>query len=175
MCVSVSNRALPAAGEGLWTSGVPMSRCWDLGRLGSREQVLPKASCWTDTHGTNIHMYTYIYLLLMDLPPDQPERGKDEPAEAVYACVSAHWPVCADLCVQLSISGFYVCVSLCVPTGNPCPARECGAVTASPIRSLDFTHKHRDSNLHLFYFRNGTRSKKLAFLCEFPLNHYYLC
>lgn len=89
MCISASNGSLPAAAEGLWTSRVPVSRCWDSGRLGSRGQALPKASCWTNTHGTNIHMYTYIYLLLMDLPADQPERGKDETAEAVYGCARA--------------------------------------------------------------------------------------
>lgn len=66
-----------------------MSRYWDLGRLGSRGQVLPKGSCLTDTRGTNIHMYTYMYLILMNLPPDQLDRGKDEAAEADYACASA--------------------------------------------------------------------------------------
>lgn len=62
VCVSVSNGALPAAGQGLWTSGAPMSKCWDLGKLGSRGQVLPKVSYWTDTPGTNIHMYISIYV-----------------------------------------------------------------------------------------------------------------
>ena len=51
--------------------------------------MLPKASCLTDTRGTNIHMYTYMYLILMNLPPDQLDRGKDEAAEADYACASA--------------------------------------------------------------------------------------
>lgn len=173
--VSVNYVSIPAAGVGLWTSGVCMSRCQELGRLGSRGQVLPKASCWRDTHCTYIQMYTYIYFTLMDLLPDQPDRAT---GWGHWVCVSVlSFSVCAELCAQLPMYVLYMCGFVCVcayweSTHSP-GVQSWDSLTS--VRLLDFIHTEAANNLHLFYFRNGTWSKKLYFLSGFLLNHYCSC
>lgn len=139
--VSVNYVSIPAAGVGLWTSGVCMSRCQELGRLGSRGQVLPKASCWRDTHCTYIQMYTYIYFTLVDLLPDQPDRAT---GWGHWVCVSVlSFSVCAELCAQLPMYMLYMCGFVCVPTGNPHTALGYRAETASPLSGhwISFTQR----------------------------------
>lgn len=76
----------------------------------------------------------------MDFSPYQPGRRQDEAAESVHAWASADQPSCADLCSQLSIYAFYMCISLCAPPGNPLRAGEFGAVTASPLSGHWISH-----------------------------------
>lgn len=132
MCVSVSNVSLPAAGVGLSTSGVRMSRCQELGRLGSRGQVPPKASCWRDEHCIFPCIHRYISHSLTFLLISQAGE-QDEAAEAVYVSVMLGSSVCADLYVQFSTYVWYMCIFACVTIGNPRVAVGYGATTASPL------------------------------------------
>lgn len=159
--------ALSAAAEGLWTSRVPMSGCWDSGRLGSRGQALPKASCWTDTHGTNIHMYTYIYLLLMDLPADQPDRGRDSWG---CLCLCQDWSACLcwSACPVVCIRVLYVCSSVCAywEFMQSWGKWTCDILTS--IRSLDFKHKNIETIIYIcFTLEMGLEVRNLYFSLSF--------
>lgn len=87
---------------------------------------------------------------------------------AVHPCASADYLVCADLHVHLSLYAFYMCVSVCLPTGNPRRAGECGAVTASPLSGHWISHKNTERIIYIcFTLEMGLVVRNLHFSPSF--------
>lgn len=149
ICVCGTNGALPAAAEGLWTSRVPVSRCWDPGMLGSRGQVLSKASCWTDTRGTNIHI---------DISPahgPSPWSARQEKRWSCWVCsrLCQCWLACLcwSVCPVVYLFILYVCFCVGVywESVQSWGVWSCDSLTS--IRSLDFICKSTETIIYICF------------------------